>query len=315
MNAEVIQRFVKDQKIPISIYQEPYFSYFLELYGLMGKYRKLEDTIKACGSEAAFLDTYYKVRDRIIQNIKDTKAYELFNTCDMSKYNIPAITLPNARKNDVYKEDMSGRYFLSIDMRKANYRVLKLFDHELVLNSKTYEELVSKYTDLEYIKESKYTRQVVFGNMNPKRQVTMEKYYMFNVLEYLLYVSGYPFTEADIAVFTYDEIVIYRNGFESQEFCRQMEKDILANVGVDTKVTSFCCKQIIPGKDFYVKEAQDGSFEFKGIPSVYFPQVYKYYTSNGHPEYTETDLMFYYEGNLANFRHPVLQGEKDREKM
>ena len=43
----------------------------------------------------------------------------------------------------------------------------------------SYEDWVKKFTDLEYIIESKYTRQVVFGKLNPSRQIKVENYMIF----------------------------------------------------------------------------------------------------------------------------------------
>lgn len=54
---------------------------------------------------------------------------------------------------------------------------MKYVNPDIVLNAGTYQDFIKKFTDLEYVAESKYTRQIVFGKMNPKRHITVEKYH------------------------------------------------------------------------------------------------------------------------------------------
>lgn len=53
---------------------------------------------------------------------------------------------------DVYRPDNDGKYFLSLDLKKANYNALKFYDPEIVLDTGFYEELISRFTDLDYRK-------------------------------------------------------------------------------------------------------------------------------------------------------------------
>ena len=90
---------------------------------------------------------------------------------DMNKYAVTHTDLPT---KDIFKPSNDGKLFISIDMRKANFSALKNYDSGIFDSVDTWEEFISRYTDNKHIINSKYIRQVILGNCNPKRQVTYE---------------------------------------------------------------------------------------------------------------------------------------------
>lgn len=303
MNHDTLLRFTKDQKVPINIFDEPYFSYFLELYDkdfhTKKAYEMLENTVKKFSSETAFLDEYYNIRNRVIEEIKKLPAYEKFLTANLNKYKITLPNFPNANKGDVYKVPNIGNYYLSIDLQKANFQMLKKFDKSLVLDCDSYEKLISKFTDMEYFKKSKYTRQVIFGNMNPSRQTTMQKFFTRQILDFAF--EELNISLEDVAVFTFDELVIKETDFISEEKCSEIKRKIKEVLDLDVSVESFYLKNLAD-KDWFVKEKEDKSFSFKKVPGIYYAQAYKYYKNM---EITDNDLLFFYEGTPAKFLKPV----------
>lgn len=187
-NKELAKRFVSDCNLPIPIIDETFFYHlncYEDDYGARTKYCNLIKTIEEQFNNdiEAFLKYYYEVRDNIIETVTNSDAYRYFNTMPMNRYEIkdkPAIT-----HNNIFNEDNIGYWFISVDLKKANFQALNLVDKEILFNSDTYEDFISKFSDIDYIKESKYTRQVIFGKFNPKRNITVEKYYtaqLFKVL-------------------------------------------------------------------------------------------------------------------------------------
>jgi hypothetical protein len=69
-----------------------------------------------------------------------------------------------------------GKYFISLDHVTANFNALKFYDPSIVLHCANWQELISKFTELEYFKRSKYFRQIVFGHLNPKKQAIISKF-------------------------------------------------------------------------------------------------------------------------------------------
>lgn len=71
-------------------------------------------------------------------------------------------------------------------MKSANFQALNKVDRDILLNSDTYEDFIYKFTDSQYIANSKYFRNVVFGMMNPKRHITVEKYYTYQIYKKII---------------------------------------------------------------------------------------------------------------------------------
>ena len=205
---DLAKRFVSDYKLPISRISEDSFYYYLELYenefNTLTKWDNLLKLIKNNFNSDAklFLDEYYKKRDEIITFVENSVSYQLFNTMDMVAFSFkPKINVP---KGNVYIENNIGKRFLSIDIKKANFQALKYVDTNIVLNADTYEDFIHKFTDLDYIADSKYTRQVIFGKLNPKRHITVEKYLINKIVE--LYSNN--FNIGKIVNISNDEVII-----------------------------------------------------------------------------------------------------------
>ena len=306
MTSEMLKRFVKDESLPIQLLKEPYFSYFINLYdkdfNTVKKYSDLCDAIRAFGSEDRFLQEYHDVRDKVIISTKALPSYAEYTKYDMSRFDIDVPVLPNAHKTDVYKMTNVGQRFISIDMRKANFQVMKLFFPGIVRNADTYEDFVRMFTDMEYFITSKYTRQVVFGNMIPERQTKMQKYCMKQIFNLL--VREYQIPVEAFAVFTFDEIVLRRDVIDEstvQRLIEGAEKKILAELHISVRVKPFTLRSV-GGKEFYVNELENGGVEFKKAPSIFFPQIYKKYYGM---ELNDNDLMFYHERFMAKFQETI----------
>ena len=178
---DLAARFVSDYKLPVSVINsEKIFRNQLNMfeaeYGAMTKWNDLWKLIdeKYEGSQKAFLDDYYQIRDNIIMSTLDNPAYKEFNEMDMTKY---AFKRPEGvSKNNVYNGANLGKRFFSIDMSKANFQALKFVNPDIVLGAETYVDFINKFTPMEYVSTSKYSRQVIFGKLNVDRQMTVERY-------------------------------------------------------------------------------------------------------------------------------------------
>jgi hypothetical protein len=309
---ELANRFVNDYRLPIQLTDEKYFFYYLDLYEKdfesRTKYNRLCQVITEHydGSPNKFLDTYYKVRDNIIKTVENSDSYKRFNVMDMSRFSIKEKN--NITTNNVYKETNVGRVFLSLDLKKANFQALKYVDPEIVLNANTYEEFIKKFTDLDYIVESKYSRQVIFGKLNPKRHITVEKYLINEIYKRFKNVLDVPYECVSISN---DEIVfdlgiltdmrideIYISSDNANKF-----KDFIKNgMGIELNVemyvlhkVQFCCDKF-KRSSYYYKEylnCDKPKGKLMCVPMNYFAIVYKLF--NKLP-LQEEDFHFDYEG-------------------
>jgi hypothetical protein len=300
----ILKRFVKDYSLPIQVLREPYFEYFIDLYDkthrTKEKYKLLADTVDKLGGEDNFFIEYNRIKEAFLDTIKSTEIYNKFNNESLDRFNIPQF---NYSKNDVFNLGKIDKYFVSVDLKKANFQAMKYFDKDLVLGFDTYDNLMKQFTNLEYMINSKYIRQVLFGNMNPKRQIKIEQYLIYQILQLLL---RYGFTvDRAIKMVSPDEIVfeVSQNYLDENVYLDIDITDIVhdeLNLSIDVEI--YQLDNIKPYK-FFVKEfINKPGEELMCVPIVYYPQVYKRYYDL---ELNNSDLCFFYENQVAQFIKPL----------
>ena len=295
------ERFCKDCNIPIRLFQEPYFTDRLKLfnkfYGTLEKWNIFLEGLQKYHCEQDYFEEYNRVKDAAILSIKESEAYQKFNEEDMNKYRVTYENLPN---KDIFKPSNDGKLFISIDMRKANFSSLYHYDNSMFSGAKTWEEFISKFTENKHIINSKYIRQVILGNCNPKRHITYEKYLMNEVLDVLIKEVGYWFDE--IVFFSNDEIVIDMDNYADCIRNRNITKSKLEEYfDFPLNVELFYLHKINGTDGYYkeiVKNINERSFEFKCLDNYMLPFVIRNFLGE---EITDSDKVFYHEGLLAKF--------------
>ena len=295
------ERFCKDCNIPLRLYKEPYFTERLQLYdsyyNTLDKWNIFVRELEKYKCEQDYLEEYNRVKNAAINDIKISDGYKRFNKEDMGKYSVKYKDLPS---KDIYKSSNVGKLFISIDMRKANFSALKFYDKSIFSNADTWEEFVGRYTENKHIVNSKYIRQVILGNCNPKRQVTYEKYLMGLVLEVLIDELGY--SASDIAFFSNDEIVIDVRKYEDCIRKRELiEWQIKGYFNIPFRIELFYLRKITGTNGYYkgiVKNIIEREYEFKCLNNYTLPFVLRKFNEE---EITENDKVFYHEGLLSKF--------------
>lgn len=300
ISTKLKQRFCKDMGIPIKIYHEPYFESRLKLYDYyfdsIDKYKSFLELLSNFKSEQDYFEYYNNLKDSIINYLGSRKGMEKFKEEDMNKFKIKNQGFP---EKDIYKEIFDNEIFFSIDMVRANFTSLRHYDKSIVGGNIIYEEFIEMFTEYDYFKNSKYIRQVVFGNHNPKRQVTYEKYLMDKLLTELLKVVP----KEDVVFFSNDEIVIHldKSKFKDYEYIRKIKYIIWEyehKEGLVLRQEIFRLRKI-PGTKGYVKKfigCYNKKPEFKCLDALTMPFVLRAYQNE---EVQEEDKVFFYEGKLA----------------
>ena len=216
---KLYQRFCKDCNIPINIFKDPVFNSRLHLYNsfydTMEKWDLLWDMLRDFDNVQDYFEYYNEIKDSAINFIKSTWAYSDFiskTNDEQHKY------IQNIKKEvsntALYSEVNHKKIFLSIDMRQANFNAMKYFNTNMFKNEPTWSEFMRHFSKYKYIRDSKYIRQVVLGNCNPKRQVFEATYLVCKLYEMLKPLSlNCIRIEADELIYEIDESV-----FEKQNF-------------------------------------------------------------------------------------------------
>jgi hypothetical protein len=314
-NRELAKRFISDYKLPIPLINEEYFFYYLNLYqedyDSLGKYNQLLDMIneKYGGDCNKFLEDYYNVRDKIITTVIESEAFQKFNTMDMNVFTIKK--KPNITSNNIYKQSNIGKFFISVDLKKANFQTLRNIDKDIVFGADTYEDFIGKFTDLDYIKESKYSRQVIWGKCNPKRHITAEKYFITQI--YKKIIEQFPYLSDKCVSLSNDEMIfnvefLFYNDKLTCFTLREHIEKIAKEIGFEVHVEFFHLRGYnllfkesrSVRKTFFMKDyfCTNGKFKLIGVPLQYHSICYKLYKGQ---DLSEIDYHFDYEGMNARF--------------
>lgn len=316
-------RFTKDYNLPINIFDEEMFNYYRTLYkdfwpakeeALMN-----EEIVQHDGNINLWLEDYSKLRDKIIYSIEDSEPYLEFNSVDlMEKYPLSDITFG---ERYVYSHETDGKIFISVDLKKANFQALK---YAGVIPDETYEDFIKRMGGSEYFASSKYLRQVIFGKLNPKRQIRVEKYL-------LKMVEGLVHNRLGMDVFSFgtDEIIyLCPDDFKSSSLfsCQQLannnytyldeiERLVKREIGVSVRIEHIQITRLpivnSHGNtvDAYIrKNLRTGEEKLKKASTTFYPQIYKLWKGEA---ITDLDKKFFFEGQKATFDEPLRLLEKD----
>lgn len=300
MTNKLKSRFVKDYKIPIRIFDEPYFSERLALFNIyydsLNKYNQFVKMLESYNNEEDYFAEYNRIKDAAISFIKSTNAYIRFNEEDPNNFKILNNGLPN---KDIFHDSNVNHKFISIDMKKANFSSLKFYSNDIFDGANTWEDFLRKFTNNEYIINSKYIREVILGNCNPKRHITYEKYLMDSILNKLLTYD--EINIKDIVFFSNDEIIF---DVTNHNNISNILNIITLVTGIDSmppfRIEVFTLKKAynaINNTTYgYIKTFEDGNMDFKCFNNLMLPFVIRT-VLNEKP--AESDAYFEYENMTA----------------
>lgn len=297
------KRLIKDFALPIQVTQDPYFEYFVELYdkdyGVRKKIEYLENASYS-KSDGEFLDWYETIRNGVIDTLKTHPTYkEFIATKELDSLFPITETAPNIK---MFNTRNCNKYFVSIDLKHANFTSLLSFalvaDLPNPFGVNTYEEFIRSRTAVKYFVESKYTRQIIFGNLNPKRQQRVQKGIMSDALKTVK--EHYPADQIFMA--SSDEIVI---DMGTHRPMWDVVKDTLKDLHQDIARTRLFKLKQIGDLPYFVKEYTKTDVEFKAVPIHLFAQCWKHYY--GLPV-NENDMTFMFDNQLTRFLTPLFFG-------
>lgn len=300
------QRFVKDYNLPINVFREDLWNHYMALYEFFPYYRWDSLVVKVYdeygGNVEKWLDYCAEVRDKAILGTMETDAYKKFNSLDLKDFDIkvPAPT------SHCYTEATNGKRFISIDLVKANFQVMKFTG---VLEDNTYADFIRRCGGDEYIINSKYLRQVIFGKMNPSRQIKIERW----IMSQIAFITTNILKDRDFELFSFNnDELIYEDKSSTPEDSNDM-RDVfnaissLLHFDVNIEYIEVERLPIVSPTgnaiDAYVrKNLITGEEKLKKASTTFFPQIYKLWKGLA---IEDKDLYFFAENQLAKFCEPL----------
>ena len=288
---------VKDYSLPVKVIDDGYLNMYVD--DLLPHYdweyavKAMLEGVESMG-EFPFLKMAKDAPLAIAEEIKQTDAFKEFN--ERGGHSSPARRPLEGQKvsRDPYHPENDGQLLLSLDIRQANFSVLRWRFPELVNNQEDYDDFIRDYYDFDYIAGCKRIRQVLFGNLNPKRQRKLIRDVTYAALESLMEagICG----PKQVASLSEDEIVLHPVG-DSIEKTKAHLKYLSESIfqGVEFKSSVFTLHRL-GNSSCYWKLHEGGRIELRKTPAHLFMQAFKTVTGQ---KILERDRTFVFEGELA----------------
>eukprot|EP01129_Flabellula_baltica_P017491 TRINITY_DN9704_c0_g1_i1.p1 TRINITY_DN9704_c0_g1~~TRINITY_DN9704_c0_g1_i1.p1 ORF type:complete len:377 (-),score=80.66 TRINITY_DN9704_c0_g1_i1:849-1979(-) len=282
MNTTLMRKFRNDFNLKINLCDENDFEYFVDLYSARDKLDILNASRERYGDEN-FPEVYENMKITVSRAISETPGFQRFHVDDLSQFE-DAHKL-QLTQGTVYLTEYRDDFFLSLDLKSANFSAMKYYDESMVMNSDSWTDLLNKFTDDPYFHHSKAFRQKIFWFLDADKINIVEKYLIFQiktVLQHLL-DGKEVFTNTD-------EIIVKLSKEEIQDFCAlcisELHSSPLTSQLLEIiRVEAFTLRVLSLKQKFFVKEIFSVdtwtkiSYEFKNIPTQYYAVCHKFYNS------------------------------------
>lgn len=316
-------RFSKDFNLPVNIFNDEMFAYYRNLYDFwpINEEKLMDKAIEELGGVEKFLEYCGNVRDAAINGVMESEAYKKFNNMDMSVYSIDKVFAENGieklnmGERSCFSNETDGKIFISVDLKKANFQAMK---YAGVIDFYSYEDFVNHFAGdcklaNDYISRSKYLRQVIFGKMNPKRTITVERYITAKICCYLTSLfkwDGYELFSFNNDELIYSEIPNEKHTFFEYEELHDLEMSIKSMFGIDVRIEFIRVKKLDivnshgSQVDAYVRyNFITGENVLKKASTTFYPQIYKLWHGMN---IVKEDMTFFFEDQLATFNEPLI---------
>eukprot|EP01127_Copromyxa_protea_P023421 TRINITY_DN874_c0_g1_i1.p1 TRINITY_DN874_c0_g1~~TRINITY_DN874_c0_g1_i1.p1 ORF type:complete len:495 (-),score=86.24 TRINITY_DN874_c0_g1_i1:17-1501(-) len=280
-----LRKFQDDFNLKINMCETKDFMYFVKLYGAEEKFKIFEDMVRKHGNEE-FPKLYQQLVVDITNKILATDAFQKFmsNNHDVKEFEI-------VRDNpllvndvlDVYQHSNNGEYFISLDLRSANFNSLKWLDPKIVLDQESWQNLLALFTNEDYFFHSKALRQKVFWLLSPKKINRLSKYITFQIYKAIEDI----FPNMKVLINT-DELIIKVPADKVRHYCTQCTDRIENDPRFDSmrsfiRLEAFRLSSLSSSLPYFVREIFDSECkrvvqaDLKGIPKEHFAVVWKHY--------------------------------------
>ena len=273
----------------------------------MTKYNKFVESLKLIHSKGYTLRTYTNyLLNKIVDHIKSTDSYKQFQLDDIKS--CTSIDIPNINIYDSNSDDELTEYYISLDIKKANFTSMCYFYPGITLfNNKLYniwEEFIKNFTDVEFFINSKPFSQIVFNKLNNKKNSILWKKICYNMYQLLKSTSLNI-----IGKISDDELIIKTNKYNIDNDISIINKILFDNdnsVSNYWKLTPYYVKYIARTgtyQKFYGKFCYyTNKCELKGCEKDFFAQLYKQYNKI---ELCDNDLKTMINDFVVTFDEPL----------
>ena len=283
------KRFCTLYKIPNNMLADPYFMDRIKLYGKEKEYMAFQDKVMELGMPG-FEALYVSIKEAAIDAIKSTDGYQKLNEDDMNKYAVPKMEF---RTKDIYSDAFVGHDIISLDLKSANFNVLRCYDPGIFNGKENWEDFLGRFTNDEMFLNSKYMRQVILGSCNPRRQTTYERYMLFKIVKpFMEKLSKY------LVAFMNDELIFDITELDDKKEKAELMETLLKlqnNAKIPMRMEQYKLLKV-HGVYGYIKLLSNKTWEIKSCRDIHYPIIYRVMSGK---KIQDSDLYFWADGLLA----------------
>ena len=299
LDPEQVEFFNKFSKLPIPTNSPENLQYYLNVlkkFYNTNQYDNFISDINQLGY-SKIKNGIADTKNQIIEHIKLNEEYKNFLTSTKD----PSYPNNYVGKSSIYNSSNTNKYYLSIDVKSANWTCLKKNTNSAYTGNWT--DFVSKFTPSKFIQESKYFREYVFGELGSKK---IDKFMSEIIYELELLIKSNVNTLDQINKIgcTRDEIIY--EIIDPDNFDFDSIIDIVKITDPDFsiyRVETFYLRQLKP-YDYFVKEISKSNdtkshkVQLKQVPKHFVIQAVKHYTKKS---IESTDKKFMFENFICSF--------------
>lgn len=312
ITSDFINFFVKYTEIPFPTTHPDHFDYFVELldpyYNTKNKLNILYDDLKSLDENnelkiqniVKYKKLLWNVKEEIKSYINSNDEYKnFFETSKLEINNLPQII----NNKSVYSNENINKTLLSIDVKSANFRVLKYFCPNLLSKFDEWNDFIdifikNKSNKFNFLKESKPFRTILINEMNNGVFNKFAIIFINDILQSLKLLNYYE--NLIIVSCQNDEIVFeIKSDFVEEFMFDKFDEfvNLVNRIHNFTKIKLFKLKKIYNDYNYFVCESVQNNFiGFKNIPRTHIAQVIKIYQGE---KINELDLKYTNEtGNI-----------------
>lgn len=166
ITTEARRRFAIDMNLPIRDYESAVFYPTLEqldnYFDTKAKWQLFYDSVKTRN-----WDSFITERTNVIQMMTNSIKFDTTRYQEFLHYtdSITPESYPNATRQ-FYNRDRIGQYFVSFDLAKGCFAALHHFNPEIVSNCNSYDEFIRRFTENEFLIQSKAVREAALGRLD-----------------------------------------------------------------------------------------------------------------------------------------------------
>lgn len=259
---QIRENFKKDYKLSCPVLDDnDVFEKSLDIWDLRKEWTDYLEMSKRIPE----LDEYRrKLRNQILSHISHVQG---FNELSPIKYTSQYKDLRN-----YLKPENCNVPLVSIDLQKGNYQAMRYLNPKYVLDTNTYEELIRRFTKEESIIRSKFFRQMVFGQLKPEVQASVQRKMTEEMIQMVFKKKEFP-----IVHLSNDEVILRLNPDTQREDLNLIEL-ALEDAPYQHRITAFTLRHISNTYDesWYVRTREDNQTKIMGVHVKYLFQVYNY---------------------------------------